>query len=117
MSLPLGTDLPLFTRLAEQTLREVEPLLCFGQLLLHVLEAPFQRLEPGRDIGRQRLGTFGTQPSNRDHRERGNPEEDQQRGKEDWRFHRGVRWRRTVILPRPGGARTTPTRAPGARRQ
>ena len=36
----------------EQTLGEIEPFLCFCQLLLEALNATLERLEPRSDVGR-----------------------------------------------------------------
>src|SRR6266571_6450959 len=51
-SASLTVNPPLFPCLAEQTLREIEPFLCFCQLQLEALEATFNCLEPRCDVGR-----------------------------------------------------------------
>src|SRR3989442_18890 len=50
--LSLAANPPLFPCLAEQTLCEIEPLLCFCLLLLEALDITFQCLEPCSDVGR-----------------------------------------------------------------
>src|SRR5687768_7705320 len=52
-SLPLlSANSPLFPSLAEQTLREIEPLLGFCQLLLEVVDAMLNCFEPLGDVDR-----------------------------------------------------------------
>ena len=48
----LAADAAIFPCLPEQPLGEIEPLLCFCQLLLDVLETTFNCLEPRSDVGR-----------------------------------------------------------------
>ena len=48
----LGGAKTLVPCLAEYTLCEVEPLLCFCLLLLEVLDTPFKGLEPRGVVGR-----------------------------------------------------------------
>src|SRR6266545_4303689 len=71
-SLPvsLAAQPPIFPRLAEQPLCEIEPFLCVCDLLLQALDATFQCLEPRRDVGRERVRTRGTQPRDLDGRDR-----------------------------------------------
>ena len=47
----LAADAPVFPRLAEQTLREIEPFLGFRQLVLDVLDGVLEGLEPRGDLG------------------------------------------------------------------
>ncbi len=47
----LATDPPVFPRLAKETLCEIEPFLCFCQILLDVLDTTFKCLEPRSDLG------------------------------------------------------------------
>src|SRR6476661_1581326 len=68
----LVTNAPIFPRLAEQTLREIEPFLCFCQLLLDVLDTMFECFEPLSDLGRYGSREIGTQASYLDCRERNN---------------------------------------------
>ena len=58
--LSLAANTPLFPLLAEQSLSEIEPFLCFCQLLLEALDTTFKRREPRRDVGRPRFRTSGT---------------------------------------------------------
>ncbi len=78
---------PLFPCLAEQALGEVETLLCFGQLLLEVLDTMFNCVEALRDVGRGRLRTSGAEASDLEDRERGNPYEYEKRGEKHTWFH------------------------------
>jgi len=48
----LAANPPLFPCLAEQTLCEIQPFLCFCQLVLEVLDNTFKGLEPLSDVGR-----------------------------------------------------------------
>ena len=48
----LAPNPPLLPCLAEQTLCEVQPFLCFCQLVLKVLDNTLKGLEPRSDVGR-----------------------------------------------------------------
>ncbi|SRR6266404_1182815 len=90
-AVPLAANSSLFPSLAEQTLGEIKALLCFRQLLLEVLDTTFNGLEALGGVGRQRLRTSGTQTSELEDRESGNPHEYQERGKKDRWFHEASR--------------------------
>src|SRR4029077_16428383 len=72
---------PLFPCRAEQPLSEIEPLLCFHELLLDVQEGPFQYFQALDDIGCRCLRTMRKQPSNPDDGEGSDPYGRQERDK------------------------------------
>ena len=83
----LAANLPLFPRLAQQTLCEIEPLLCFCLLLLEVLDTTFQCLEPRGEVGRWGFWTTGPQTSDLDDRESSGPYDCYECDKKHSRFH------------------------------
>ena len=83
MGSSLVTNAPVFPRLAQQTLCEIEPFLCFYQLLLDVLDTTFKCLEPRRDLGRCGSWQSGTQASYLDRRESNNRRDWYERAKKD----------------------------------
>jgi hypothetical protein len=78
---------PLVASLAQQALGEIEALLCFRQLLLQFIDTMLDCLEPLRDVDRWRLRTSGAQTNDLEHRESGNANEYQERGKKYSWFH------------------------------
>src|SRR5439155_7114113 len=68
-SLSLAANAPLVARLAEETLCEIEPFLCFCQLLPEALDTLFKSLEPRPDVRRWRFGTRDAHTSDLDRRE------------------------------------------------
>src|ERR1700752_672891 len=78
---------PLFPCLGEEALGEVETLLRFGQLALEVLHTMLNCFEPLRHVGRWYLRTTGPETRDLEDRQRGNPYEDQERGKKNGWFH------------------------------
>src|SRR5215510_16195195 len=57
----LAADAALVPCLAEQALREIQPFVGFRQFLLQAIDALLQRLQPRRDIDRQRGRSSGLQ--------------------------------------------------------
>jgi hypothetical protein len=62
------TKAPLLARLSQETLREIEPLLCLGQLLLDIVQTPLERIEPRGNLDRWSSSMSGTHTNYHDRR-------------------------------------------------
>src|SRR4051812_11637219 len=80
----LASDLPLVPCLAEDALREIEPLLGVGQILSQSLKIVFQRLEPGRNVLRRQFRPGGTYLRNLDNGVRHDRRDRNEWGKKLW---------------------------------